>query len=290
MNRQFKMNNIPLIAYGTWVENFKDRASIAARVKKAIEFGYTHIDTAHNYGTEEFVLSGFLESGVPRNSIYITSKLQSLMDSTALRKKIGQFEYYDLLLLHYPPIGTNSRAEFKRQITTLWKGMQSYVQEGLVKSIGISNFYQNHLDILLEVCDENNFIRPLVNQIEIHPGNLELEYVPYMQDRGIIPFAHTPLGGLGAQYLLNNDILIQIGSRIGATPAQVVLAYLLKRNIGIVTSSRDYKRMAESISIGEFIELLTEDDVMIIGYTDMSMGPMIEGSITAWDDNMKLLM
>lgn len=282
------LSDIPLIAYGTWVENFKDAPSIVNRVKKAIELGYTHIDTAQNYGTEPFVIQAINESGISRNSIYFTSKVGSIVDSNTLRLKLGHMQYYDLLLLHYPPLNTHSREEFKRAILPIWIGMEDYIRSGVTKSIGVSNFYQNHLDLLLEVCDEYNLTFPLVNQIEIHPGNLELEYVPYMQSKGIIPFAHTPLGGLGSQYLLNNEILMEIGTRIGATPAQVVLAYLLKRKIGVVTASKNPIHMNESIHSAEFISSLTPDDIEAINNTDMGLGPIIEGSQYSWDNNSQL--
>lgn len=256
--------------------------------KKAIELGYTHIDTAQNYGTEPFVIQAINESGISRNSIYFTSKVGSIVDSNTLRLKLGHMQYYDLLLLHYPPLNIHSREEFKRAILPIWIGMEDYIRSGVTKSIGVSNFYQNHLDLLLEVCDEYNLTFPLVNQIEIHPGNLELEYVPYMQSKGIIPFAHTPLGGLGSQYLLNNEILMEIGTRIGATPAQVVLAYLLKRKIGVVTASKNPIHMNESIHSAEFISSLTPDDIEAINNTDMGLGPIIEGSQYSWDNNSQL--
>ena len=282
------MKDIPLIAYGTWVDNINDAPLISTRVRDSIELGYTHIDTAIIYGTESYAIQGINESGISRDNIYVTSKIRSIENVENLRMNLGHLQYYDLLLLHYPPLDTYSRDIFKEKVLSLWIGMERYLRSGLTKAIGVSNFYQNHLELLLEVCDENNLILPLVNQIEIHLGNLELAYVPYMQSKGIIPFAHTPLGGLGAKYILNNDILSTIATRIGATPAQVVLAYLLKRNIGVVTSSKNLIHMNESIHSPEFISALTIDDMNAINSTDMGMGPIIQGSQYSWDDNSRL--
>lgn len=282
------ISDIPLIAYGTWVDDFTDTSTMLTRVKQALELGYTHIDTAKNYGTEPYVIQAINESNIPRYTIFVTSKIRSIMDIGTLSMSLGPLQYYDLLLLHYPPLRTDSRSLFKQRILPLWIGMEQYLRAGITKAIGVSNFYQNHLDLLLEVCNENGLTFPMVNQIEIHIGNLELDYVPYMQDRGIIPFAHTPLGGLGAQYILNNEILTKIGERIGATPAQVVLAYLLKRKIGIVTSSKNPIHMHESIHVAKFIPSLTTEDMNDINSTDMGMGPIIEGSQYSWDDNSRL--
>ena len=278
--------NIPRLAYGTWVDNIQDAPTMKDRVINAIHVGYRHIDTARNYGTEPYVIEGIQASGISRDEIYFTSKVQSIVKDEVLRKTLDHMVYYDLLLLHYPPMNTQTRNNFKRTILPIWIGMNNYLQTGIAKSIGVSNFYQNHLELLLEVCDEYGLTRPLVNQIEIHPGNLELNYVPYMQSEGVIPFAHTPLGGLGSQYILNNDILIAIGTRIGATPAQVVLAYLLSRVIGVVTTSSQIYRMKESIHASDFT--LTPEDIRAIDSTDAGFGPIIEGSIMSWSDNAEL--
>lgn len=278
--------NVPLIAYGTWVDDRKDIVLMKDRVKIAIGLGYNHIDTAYNYGTEKSCIQAINELKIPRDKIFFTSKILTLINAKTLRTALGSLQYYDLLLLHYPPLDTGSREKFKSAVLPIWKGMQSYINDGITKAIGVSNFYHNHLELLLEVCDENNLIPPVVNQIEIHPGNLELEYVPYMQKRGIIPFAHTPLGGLGSKYILNNEIFQIIGERIGATPAQVVLSYLLKRNIGVVTSSKNTQHMIESIHAAAFI--LTPDDMIAIDSTDMGLGPMIEYSNVSWSDNFTL--
>jgi diketogulonate reductase-like aldo/keto reductase len=283
-------NTIPLVAYGTWVDDIHDAPTMKDRVKTAILLGYRHIDTAKNYGTEPFVIEAMKEVqslGIGRESLFLTSKVMGYISSESLRSDLGYAQYYDLLLLHYPPLDARSRDEFKNKIRPIWANMQSYITNGITKLIGVSNFYQNHLDLLLEVCDENGFVFPSVNQIEIHPGNLELQYVPYMQSRGILPFAHTSLGGLGSKFILTNEILSAVGGRLGATPAQVVIAYLLRRQIGVATSSKNPGRMAESINIANIAEKLTLDDISIINSTD-GFGPMIHGSIASFENNMLL--
>lgn len=278
------METIPLIAYGTYIDNPMEIANIYGRIEKAINIGYNHIDTAYNYNTEGFVIDAV--SNISRDSIFITSKIQNLISSDAIKKNLRTLEYYDLLLLHYPPLNERNRGNFKNKLRSMWKTMNKYIEDGVTRYIGISNFYKNHLDILLEICVEENLIAPLINQIEIHPGNVELEYVSYMKDRDIIPFAHTPLGGMASVSLLSNEKLIDIGRRIRATPAQVILAYLLRRGIGVVTTSKDEKHMEESLHAGEYISLLNNDDINIINDTEIGLGPMTIWSARAYEHNM----
>ena len=279
---------IPLIVYGTWFDNIKNAPIMKDFVEIAIELGYNHIDTATNYGTELYTIEGITETNINRQDIFFTSKIALLVNIERMRTNLAGMQYYDLLLLHYPSLNTGSRQKFKQAIKPLWEGMQMYRNNGIVKNIGVSNFYLNHLDLLLEVCDEYNLSYPVVNQIEIHPGNLELAYVPYMKSKNIIPFAHTPLGGLSSKQLLSNEIFINIGRRIGATPAQVVLAYMLKRGIGVVTASKNIDHMGESIRSRDFISILTDDDMKLINATDTNLGPMIYNSNIAWEDNIQL--
>lgn len=279
---------MPLLAYGTWVENLRDAYIMTGLVREALRIGYTHIDTAKIYGTEQYVFQAIRESLIPRKSIYLTSKITGFVPIKTLQRELGTIGYYDMLLLHYPPLNITSSEAFKKEIRRTWTQMQDYIDTGVAKAIGVSNFYFNHLRLLLEVCHEDNLILPSVNQIEIHPGDLHLDYVPYMQSEEVIPFAHTPLGGLGSQYILNNEILIAIGDRIGATPAQVVIAYLLKRGIGVVTRSTNSSRMEESLIASTLINSLTNDDIDRINETESGLGPLLEGSQAAWEQNSRL--
>lgn len=142
--------DILLIAYGTWIENEQNAPSMTIRVKNAISVGYTHFDTARNYGTEPFVIKAIVESGVPRKNFIVTSKIANPEDPTniedpnIMKINLGPLKYYDLLLLHYPPLNTQSRQNFKEIIHIIWIKMQQYIDNGLTKAIGVSNFYQNH--------------------------------------------------------------------------------------------------------------------------------------------------
>lgn len=285
--------NIPLIAYGTWIDpmGYEPPSSMITRVATAIQIGYTHFDTAWSYGSEKYLIQAIVESGYPRDTFFITSKiarLQSLPTLNQLQSAVKEIQYYDLLLLHGPPLDTESRDDFKQKIFHLWGGMVDFVKAGLVKMIGVSNFYRNQIDLLLEVCLENNLPYPVVNQIEIHPGNLELSYVPYLQSKNIIPFAHTPLGGILSKFVLNNEILIQIANRLHITPAEVVLAYLLKRGIGIITTSRDPNRMSRSLHVATIIPKLTDMDMIQLNTLESDGGPLGELQQASYHDNIHL--
>lgn len=279
---------IPLIAYGTWVENIEDAPKIRNRVRTAIELGYRHIDTARNYQTESYAIDGIIDSQIPRQLIFLTSKIFTYTDVETLKVNLGSLQYYDLLLLHYPPLKSQYRNDFKNVLTILWEMMQLYLDEGITKFIGISNFYQNHLDILLEICDERQYVLPSVNQIEINIVNSELSYVKYMQDRNIIVFAYSPLGGLASQWLLNNDIILDIAIASNINPVQIIIAYLLSRRIGVVTASKNPDHMIQSIKSADFIDQLTDNDIERLNAIDTGIGPSTEGAIAAFTHNIYL--
>lgn len=262
------------ITYGTW--NGDNESSIKDRIKIALSLGYTHFDTAENYHTEADIMQALKECSMSRESIFLTTKIVDIVS----------LEYtYDSLLLHYPPLNTGSRENFKQSLYNIWKRMQVYIVDGTAKKLGVSNFYKNHLDILLEICHENNFILPHVNQIAIHLGNLELDYVPYIQNKGIIVCAHSSLGGLGAKFLLKNDLLKSISVRLGVTPAQVMISYLIKRNIKVIISSSNEIHIRENMQTID----ITEDDIFKINELNLGYGPMIEKAELSYEDNLTLI-
>lgn len=285
---------IPPIAYGTWVQ--EDTFDISNKILKAVELGYIHIDMAVSYNTEQYVVKLIKEHNISRDTIFLTSKIEFPNVTTidicnfsdeikSLRSNLETLKYYNLILLHHPPLNSKYREEFKIELLPLWMKMDLLVKMGIAKTIGVSNFYRNHLDILLEICNENSLTLPSINQIEVHLGNLELDYIPYLQNKNITPFAHSPLGGLGSKYILNNEILITISEKLKITPAQIILAYLLKRGIGVVTSSNNPLHMKDSFDAAKFISYITNDDIKAINSTENNLGPMICGAATAWEHN-----
>lgn len=278
-------SSVPVSAYGTWAGSPEEMPQMVQRVKMALASGFRHIDTAEIYGTKEYVFQAIQESGLPRDQIFLTSKVEPPPSAEDLRRGLGSMGYYDLLLLHQPP-PAKTREEFKEKILMRWIQMHEYVELGLARGIGVSNFYRTQLNLLLEVCEEVGLYIPLVNQIEIHIGNLELEYVPYMKSLGIAVFAHTSLGGLAAKWLLEHEVLTKIATRLNATPAQVMISYLMGRGIAVVTSSKNVAHIREYFQAVE----LTEADMAAINESDdgQNCGRMIDGTQVAWEQELML--
>jgi glycerol 2-dehydrogenase (NADP+) len=277
--------NAPVVAYGTWVSSPDEAPQMIERVKMALAAGFRHIDTAHNYRTEQYVIQAMKESGLRRDQIFLTSKVETPPLPATMQLVLGSVGHYDLLLLHGPP-RARTREEFKEKVFHLWAQMHTYVKLGLVRMIGVSNFYRTQLDLLLEVCEQFELYLPVVNQIEIHIWNLELEYVSYLKSLDIVVFAHTPLGGLGAKWFLQDETLNRIATRLGTTPAQVMFSYLLGRQIGVVTSSKNMDHMREFFQDVK----LTREDMEAINQLDNKegQGRVIDSTQEIWAQELML--
>lgn len=297
--------DIPMIGFGTWVDYQSGESPeiIGNLVTKAINIGYRHFDTANSYFTEPYVIASLLNSGLRRDEYFLTSKLipssksvnEELIEREiqGLNDNLSEIRYFDLLLIHHPP-QTSNRNIFKRDLLRQWQRMTKYLQHGVTRTIGVSNFYRNQLDILLEICQEYNLPRPVVNQLEIHPGNFELDYTKYCQEKEITVFAHTPLGGLKSLEVLTNPVLIRISERISedeqqkVTPAQIILAYNLRRNVGVLPRSSNQQRMKENLESVNLVNKLTDDDIQTLDELDFQLEPMIESSYIDWSYNSQL--
>ena len=187
--------------------------------------------------------------------------------------------------MHHPPFFTGE--EFREQLLEQWTQMNLLLQTGLVRAIGVSNFYDRQLEILFELCQEYSLQLPCVNQIELHPSNQNWDLVNFCHLNGIQVVAHTPLGGLAAKYILQSEIIQQIGLEIGVTPAQVVLASTMKRGIGVIPRSLSRNRMKENFDSINFISSITEDHLERLRSLDSGYN-MIVTSITSFEFNNKL--
>lgn len=184
-------------------------------------------------------------------------------------------------MLHHPP------SVIRIQLLNFWIQMNNLLETGLVKAIGVSNFYYRQLEILLDLCEEYNLIKPCVNQIELHSANQNWKLVYFCQFNNIQVVAHTPLGGLAARYLLEAEIIQDIALEIGATPAQVVLASTMKRGIGVIPRSLNINRMKENLNSVNFISMITDQHLEMLRQLDSGY-PMIISSITSFEMNNQL--
>ncbi|MGI6332718.1 MAG: aldo/keto reductase [Zhaonellaceae bacterium] len=238
--------SLPPIGFGTW--SLEDGEGTVNTVLKALETGYRHIDTASAYNNEKSVGIAIRESGIPRNEIFLTTKLWTTVktyDDTlkAFDNSLKNLntEYIDLYLLHYP----------KEHSRENWRALEKLYDEGLIKSIGVSNFMLEHLRDFLPGCN----IKPHVNQVEFHPHLVQPDLLGYCKKENILVEAWSPLM-LGKAVTIS--ILQELGQKYGKTPAQIVLRWDIQQNVSTIPRTEKESRMKENIDIFDF-EISRED-------------------------------
>lgn len=219
-------------------------------VSTALRYGYRLIDTAYFYNNEESVGEGIRESGIPREEIFITTKLypnQFSDTERAIDEALEKLDvdYIDLMLLHHP--GTND--------VKAYKVMEQYVKEGKIRSIGLSNWYIEELEEFLPQIE----IMPAVVQNEIHPYYQENNVIPYIQNLGIVVEGWYPLGGRGhTGELLNDEVLKTISNNHNKSVAQVILRWNLQKGVVVIPGSSNPDHIKENMEIYDF-ELTDEE-------------------------------
>lgn len=227
-------------------------------VSDALSVGYRHIDTAQSYFNEEEVGNAIKKSGIPREELFITTKVwiehygyeecrKSVLES--LRKL--QLDYIDLVLLHQP----------FSDYYGAWRALEELYAEGKLRAIGVSNFYP---DRLVDLCSFAR-IKPMVNQVETHPHNQQKTAHEWMKKYGVIHEAWAPFGE-GRGGLFTDPVLEKIGAKYGKTTAQVMLRWHLQRGIVVIPKSTHKERMAENFNVFDFT--LSDDDMKEIAALD----------------------
>ncbi|KAL3662009.1 hypothetical protein V7S43_012816 [Phytophthora oleae] len=228
---------IPVIGFGAYLEN--DVSNSYSIVLSALKQGYRHIDTAQLYHNEAEVGRAVRDSGIPRKEIFVTSKLfltdwgykKALASIKKSNQKIG-LGHIDLFLLHAPG-DSATRAD-------TWRAVEELHDQGILKDIGVSNFSGAHIDKLMKTAK----VKPAVNQIEVHPWLTRPETAKYCQDHDIIVQAYSPLV---KGYKMRDSTLNEIANEVGATPAQVLVAFSLARDIVPLPKSANPKRQKENL-------------------------------------------
>ena len=234
--------SMPWLGLGVW--QIRDDAETERVVRTAIEQGYRSIDTARIYGNERGVGRGIRHAGVPREQLFITTKVWNddvrrnrVADAFEESLRLLGLDYVDLYLVHWPVSG---------RITTAWKAMEQLARSGRVKAIGVSNHMRPHLDELLATAE----VIPAVNQIEFHPYLQSRPLLAFCQEKGIQVEAWSPLMRAGP--LLQEAALIEIAQRHRKTAAQVVLRWDLQSRVVTIPKSAKPARIAENAAIFDF--------------------------------------
>ncbi|PGG99980.1 hypothetical protein AJ79_08342 [Helicocarpus griseus UAMH5409] len=253
-------DKIPAIGLGTWQSKPNE---VKEAVKIALQKGYRHIDTALAYGNEHEVGQGIKESGVPREEIWITTKLdnpwhkrvQEGIDSSL--KSLG-VDYVDLYLMHWP--SSTDPTDLKKHypdwnFVNTWQEIQKLPATGKVRNIGVSNFGIRNLEILLN--DPSTKIVPAVNQIELHPNNPSPKLVAYNTSKGIHSTGYSCLGSTGSP-LYRDPTVLKIAEDKGKTVQQVLLLWGLQKGWSVIPKSVNPERIEKNFDIDGW-ELTAEE-------------------------------
>lgn len=246
---------MPKLGYGVYQV---DKEECEHCVLDALKVGYRHIDTAQSYFNEEEVGNAIAKSGIPREQIFLTTKVwvenygydetrKSVLESMRKLKT----NYIDLVLLHQP----------FSDYYGAWRALEDLYAEGVIKAIGVSNFYP---DRLVDICSFAR-IKPMVNQVETHPHNQQIEAHEWMKKYGVQHEAWAPFGeGRGGMF--EEPLLVEIGKKYGKTAAQVILRWDMQRNVIAIPKSTHIERMEQNFDIFDFE--LSEEDMAKIATLD----------------------
>lgn len=238
---------MPIMGLGVWKVDNGEEASNA--VKWALQAGYRMIDTAAAYKNEEGVGHGIKASGVAREEIFVTTKVWN--SDQGYEKTLKAYDdslqrlnldYVDLYLIHWPVAG---------QFVDTWRAMEQLYKEGRVRAIGVCNFHQHHLEELMKTAE----IKPMVNQIELHPQLTQEPLRSYCREQEIEVEAWSPLG---QGKLLQDPVLVGIGERYQKTAAQVILRWDIQKQVITIPKSVNHDRILQNADVFDF-ELSSEE-------------------------------
>lgn len=245
---------MPRVGLGCWELR---GAAAADNVAMAVAAGYRLLDTAAYYGNEADIGAGIAGCGAPRAELFVTSKVwpEEMVSRARVRRSCLEslerlkLSYLDLFLLHWP-IG---------DVPAAWEELLRLREEGLVRSVGVSNFMPAHLDALLKTTDE----LPAVNQFECNPRHQQRAALERTRSLGICPQAWGPLGKGRA---LSDPVIAALSERYGVTPAQIVLRWELQLGFCVIPKSASEARLRENMQLFDFA--LSPDDMAAMALLD----------------------
>lgn len=283
LNENYTLSNgvkIPKIGLGTWL--IPD-GEAAQAVRDAVAMGYRHIDTAQAYGNERGVGEGVRTCGIPREEIFVTSKVaaehktyesaaKSIDESLA---KLGM-DYIDLMIIHCPQPWAEFRGE-RRYFTenkVVWRALEKAYKDGKVKAIGVSNFLVDDLENILDGCE----VKPMVNQILTHITNTPLELINFCREHDVLCEAYSPIAHGEA---LKNRLILSVAEKYSVTPAQLCVRYALQLGMVVLPKTSNPEHMKNNADIK--FEISAEDmDILelaekIKDYGEHSYFPVFSG-------------
>ena len=274
-----KLNNgVEVPQLGLGVFQTKPGEETVNAVKWALEAGYRHIDTAKMYNNEESVAQGIREAGLRREDVFITSKIlpaDIIAGKTAegfdeTLQKLGT-DYVDLMLLHFPMLDEMNIAA--------WKTMVEYYRAGKARAIGISNYNERQMSVLLDNFD----VVPAVNQFHIVPINNMQDRLDFCESKGIRTMASSPFGGTGrTKEVLEHPTIAALAEKLGKSTAQVVIRWNLQRGTIMIPKSVHRERIEANFDVFDF-ELSPEDMAVMESVNDLSVNRMFLDPEKAYD-------
>ncbi|SFP65105.1 aldo/keto reductase [Salibacterium halotolerans] len=266
-------NDIPAVGFGTVMLNGNPGAGAVAN---AIRNGYRLIDTAYNYENEGTVGEALTRTSVPREELFITSKLPGRYHSydkalVTIQESLYRagLDYYDLYLIHWPNPSQDTYVE-------AWQALIDAQKWGLIRSIGVSNFLPEHLDRL----KQETGVLPAVNQVELHPFFNQQEQRKYHDDNGIITESWSPL--YQAKDVINNETLQGIAGKHGKTVSQIILRWHLQIGAVPIPRSTSPERQLENISLFDFT--LEDEDMQTINELTRDDGRIFDGDPAVYEE------
>lgn len=254
-----KLNNglhIPKIGFGTW----QITENVDSIIHTALQAGYRHIDTAVLYGNETEIGHAIKNAEINREEIFLTTKVwnthrgyENVLQSFEESLNKLQTDYIDLYLLHWPE--KTSTENWDEINASSWRALEELYLQGKVKAIGVSNFMLVHLDSLLKKCS----IKPMVNQIEYHPGYLQDDVITYCKDRNIAIAAWSPIG---SGRLLQHPLLKDLAQKYHINVAQLCIQFALQNDIIVLPKSTSKENIINNINLPKLT--IDEHDMALI--------------------------
>ncbi len=259
--KSFRLSNgveIPAVGYGSYLST---EGNGKQTIIDALDAGYRYIDTAMFYQNEAEIGEALAEYDIKREDLFLVSKVwhtmlgreKTLQSFEASLKALGT-DYLDMFLIHWP-MGPDKDTDWLALQIETWKLMEELYEAGRVRAIGLSNFLPHHIEPLIK----NIKILPMLDQLELHVGYMQEYATNYLRSKGIVIQAWSPLG---RARVLNDERVLAIAEKHGRSAAQILLRYLLDRDIAVIPKASSKERMKQNLDVFDFH--LTDEEISFL--------------------------